>query len=246
MAKTHEALLKAEKDHKMNYLQPVRRSDTALAPLSHIKDLAQTSPEWCKELMTRLQTQFIDSKIKTLLFTGTSQGSGASKISADFASSLAVAFQHKVLLIDANLRTPGIHKFFKNHNATGLFDIFLDRRPRIEKNISSNLYIVTCNKNITQEIDSFFGSERFDEFIGQISESFDYVILDGPPVTSFSESLSIGAKVSGVILIIEAGKTRQSVAVKAKNEIEGAGGNFLGVVLNKRKYYIPQWVYKLL
>jgi non-specific protein-tyrosine kinase len=246
MAKTHEALVKAEKEHKMSYLQPVRKPDSALAPLSHIKDLAQTSPEWCKELMTRLQTQFIDSKIKSLLFTGTVQKSGASKTSADFASSMAIAFQHKVLLIDANLRTPGIHKFFKNDNAIGLFDIFLNRQPRIEKNSSSNLYVVTCNKNITREIDSFFGSDRFKEFIDKVSESFDFVILDGPPVTSCSESLAIGAKVDGVILILEAGKTRRSVAVKAKKEIENAGGNFLGVVLNKRKYYIPQWVYKWL
>jgi capsular exopolysaccharide synthesis family protein len=246
MAKTHEALLKAEKENKMNYLQPVRKPDSALAPLSYIKDLAQTSPEWCKELMTRLQTRFIDSKLKSLLFTGTAHGSGTSKTSADFASSLAITFQHKVLLIDANLRTPGIHKIFKNDNTTGLFDIFLNRQPRIEKNISSNLYVVSCNKSITREIDSFFGSNRFDEFIDKISESFDFVILDGPPVTSCSESLAIGAKVDGVILILEAGKTRKSVAVKAKNEIEGAGGNFLGVVLSKRKYYIPQWVYKWL
>jgi capsular exopolysaccharide synthesis family protein len=245
MAKTHDALLRAEKEHKMNYLQPVRKSDDSLTPITQKEDFAKTSPEWCKELKTRLQTQFIDSKIKSLLFTGTAKGSGASSTSAGFASSLANAYQQKVLLIDVNLRTPGIHKFFKDNNSP-LFDLFLNRRPKINKNFSSNLYVVTCNKNMTQEIDSFFGSNRFQEFIDKMKGSFDFVILDGPPVTSCPESLVIGSKVDGVILILEAGKTRKSVAIKAKKEIEGAGGNFLGVVLNKRKYFIPQWIYKWL
>jgi Mrp family chromosome partitioning ATPase len=77
-------------------------------------------------------------------------------------------------------------------------------------------------------------------------ESFDYLILDAPPVTIFSETQVISSKVDGVILILESGKTRRQVAQKAKKEIEAAGGNFLGVVLNKRKFYIPKWLYKRL
>jgi Mrp family chromosome partitioning ATPase len=58
--------------------------------------------------------------------------------------------------------------------------------------------------------------------------------------------LVIGAKVDGVILTLESGKARRSVALKAKKEIEESGGKFLGVVLNKREYYIPKWIYKRL
>jgi Mrp family chromosome partitioning ATPase len=99
---------------------------------------------------------------------------------------------------------------------------------------------------LTDEVDGFFGSNRFVEFLSKMRRNFDYVILDGPPVISCSESLIIGAKVDGVILILVSGKTRRSVALKAKKEIEGSGGNFLGLVLNKRKYYIPKWIYRRL
>ncbi|UCG07847.1 MAG: CpsD/CapB family tyrosine-protein kinase, partial [Desulfobacterales bacterium] len=187
-----------------------------------------------------------ESKIKTVLFTSTAHGSGCSTAAAGFATSLANTFQSKVLLVDVNLRTPGIHKFFQTENTPGLFDIFLNRSARIEKNIKGNLYVVTCNKLLTDEIDGFFGSERFVEFLSKMRRNFDYVILDGPPVTSCPESLIIGARVDGVILMLVSGKTRRSVALKAKREIEGSGGNFLGLVLNKRKFYIPKWIYRRL
>lgn len=246
MAKTHEAILKAEKEHKMNYLQPVRESDTALAPLSLKKDLGESSPEWCKELKTRLLTNYHDANIKTILFTGTKHASGCSNTATGFAISLANTFQHRMLLVDMNLRTPGIHKFFENHNTQGLFDLFLKQQPRIDHNAERNLYVVTCNRDLTDQIDGFFSSERLEEFLKKMRKNFDYVILDGPPVTLSPESRVIGAKVDGVILTLESGNTRKQVALRAKQEIEDAGGQLLGVVLNKRRYYIPKWIYKWL
>ena len=139
-----------------------------------------------------------------------------------------------------------VHKFFQTDDTPGLFDIFLSRSTRIEKNIQGNLYVVSCNKNLTDDVDGFFGSDRFVAFLSKMRRNFDYVILDGPPVISSPESLVIGAKVDGIILILVSGKTRRSVALKAKKEIERSGGNFLGMVLNKRKYHIPKWIYKRL
>jgi Mrp family chromosome partitioning ATPase len=56
----------------------------------------------------------------------------------------------------------------------------------------------------------------------------------------------ICAKVDGVIMVVESGKTREQVAVRAKKELEEAGGKVLGVVLNKRKFHIPEWIYRRL
>jgi Mrp family chromosome partitioning ATPase len=56
----------------------------------------------------------------------------------------------------------------------------------------------------------------------------------------------MGKKADGVMLIIESGKTRKQVALKAKQELENAGAKVLGVILNRRKQYIPGWIYKRL
>jgi Mrp family chromosome partitioning ATPase len=56
----------------------------------------------------------------------------------------------------------------------------------------------------------------------------------------------ICGKVDGVVMVIESGKTRKQVALRAKKDIVEAGGKVLGVVLNKRRYHIPKWIYRRL
>ena len=77
-------------------------------------------------------------------------------------------------------------------------------------------------------------------------EKFDYIILDSPPITRYAESRVIATKVDGVILVLESGKTRSQVAIKAKQELEETGANVIGAILNRRKHYIPEWIYKRL
>jgi MinD-like ATPase involved in chromosome partitioning or flagellar assembly len=81
---------------------------------------------------------------------------------------------------------------------------------------------------------------------GLISFSANYVIIDSAPVTRFQDSQSICSKVDGVIVVLSQGKTRRQVAIRIKKELEDAGARILGVVLNRRKYHIPDWIYRRL
>jgi Mrp family chromosome partitioning ATPase len=72
------------------------------------------------------------------------------------------------------------------------------------------------------------------------------VLLDAAPIGNYPDPQIICPKVDGVIMVITAGKTRRQVAQRVKKEIEDAGGRILGVVINRRKYYIPAWIYKRL
>jgi Mrp family chromosome partitioning ATPase len=91
-----------------------------------------------------------------------------------------------------------------------------------------------------------FESGEFDQFLKTVRKRFDYVILDAPPVPVFSEFRVLCSKVDGIVLVVKSDETRRQVALRAKKEIEAAQGNLIGVVLNKRKYYIPKWIYKRL
>ena len=115
----------------------------------------------------------------------------------------------------------------------------------IKKVEPGNLSVITAGSKLTGAV-SLFESERFNKFLTAVRAVYDYIILDGPPVPSFSEARVICSKVDGVVLVVEAGKTREQVAVRAKKELEEAGGKVLGMVLNRRKYYIPEWIYKRL
>jgi Mrp family chromosome partitioning ATPase len=79
-----------------------------------------------------------------------------------------------------------------------------------------------------------------------LKKRFEFIIVDSPPVTRFPDGPAIVSQVDGVILIVEAEKTPWRVALAVKEKIIKHGGNILGIVFNKRKYYIPQFIYKYL
>jgi Mrp family chromosome partitioning ATPase len=75
---------------------------------------------------------------------------------------------------------------------------------------------------------------------------FDLVLVDAPPLSDSSIGLSIAKHVDGVVLVVEAEKTRWPELVSAKNDLAGAGGNLIGVVFNKRRNHIPAWLARFL
>jgi Mrp family chromosome partitioning ATPase len=89
-----------------------------------------------------------------------------------------------------------------------------------------------------------FQSVAFDQFLQTVRERFQYVIVDAPPIQGHPETLVLSRKADGVVLVIEAERTRKQTALWAKQQIHDVGGRLLGVVLNKRNQYIPNWLYK--
>lgn len=208
----------------------------------------RSAAEWYEDVKTNLLTRHTNGSVKTILFTATAHGDGCSTTAINLARSLAKDGQFKVLLVDANLRTPGLHKVFDINQALSLSDL-LEGNNRAARQIKrvgpANLYVLPCNGNRSLPT-SLLESKRFGQILKIMGEKFDYVIVDGPPVLSFPESRVLGAKADGVVLVIASGKTRRQVALRAKKQLEEAGGKVLGVVLNKRKFFIPEWVYSRL
>jgi len=248
MGRTHEALERAEKQ----YLEiakttpgPIARPYKAPTPTA-VSD--QNGREYYHSLKANLVTLYNDQTIRTILFCGTAHGDGATTTAFNFAATLAGDRQSMVLVIDANLRTPRLHDVCQIDHTPGLSDHFKNTRepvfPVVWKELP-NLYVMPCGSNHSSPL-SLFNGDRFAEFLKAMREKFDWVILDGPPLPRFSESRVVCAKVDGVVLVAKSGHTRREVALRAKKEIEDAGGRILGVVLNKRKFYIPDWIYRRL
>jgi len=202
--------------------------------------------ECYQNLRANLQTRYPDRPIKTIVFCSTAHGDGATNTATRFAFNLAKDRELKVLLVDANLRTPYLHELFQIGHAPGLSDFIgggSKQGPPIFKARGTSLYLLPCGTNHAGPI-HLFETKRFDRFLQKVRDKFDYVILDAPPVPSFSEARVICPKVDGVVLVVNAGKTRRQVALRAKKELEEAGGKILGVVLNKRKLRVPAWIYR--
>ena len=124
MGKTHEALLRAEKEYQKKLPEINGNTQKSLVVASSKADITFVSPEWYQELRTRIQTQYPNGSIKTIMFTSTSHGSGSTRTAIGFATCLAKDYQRKVLLIDANLRTPDLHNYFSDETNPGLHGLF--------------------------------------------------------------------------------------------------------------------------
>jgi capsular exopolysaccharide synthesis family protein len=231
------------------FFQPVPYSEKALQPYVQNFNLPRLAAEWCQELRSRLLLLSNEKIIKTIVFTGACPGCGNTTSVAWFALYLASILKKKVLLLDLNLRSPGLHRFFNHPGVRGLRDaIDREKTPPLEflNTLQGNLCLVTCNDHGDNETPAILHSEEFNAFLSKCREEYDYVLIDSAPVVTNAETRLISSFVDGVVLLVESERSRSEVVRRAKTEIERSGASFLGAILNRRKFHIPGWLYKRL
>ncbi len=153
-----------------------------------------------------------------------------------------------ILLVDANLHAPSIHRYFGQHAEDGLAEIIADQRDwnELAKPVrDSNLKIITAGNVKTNPV-ALLGSPRFYSLVEEWKHEFRYVIFNSPAVLHHVDALSLAAAVDGVVLVVRAGQTRWDSAQKAKQKLATAHAHLLGVALNRRKMDIPDGLYKRL
>jgi protein-tyrosine kinase len=249
MGKTFEALMKAEKEGQKRLLEMVEVETNPLSNLNKpVKwsNLSQAMEEYLKMKHNILRLD-LGKKIKTLLFLSPAEGEGNSNVLKNFGITLASEGE-RVLIVDANLRNPVFHKVFDLEKENGLTELLLEQKTLMEviKPTSlDNLFVVTCGSDCPSP--SFaFESKSLDFHIGKMKGQADWVLFDSPPVNLFNDAIILASRVDGVVMVIQAEKTRWEVAQRAKQRIENSNRNIIGVVLNKRRRYIPGWLYKRL
>ncbi|MCK4789617.1 MAG: polysaccharide biosynthesis tyrosine autokinase, partial [Desulfobacteraceae bacterium] len=186
--------------------------------------------------------------VKTIMVVSSVSKEGCSTVASNFAMTLAKNSSLNVLLIDGNFRHPTLHVAFRVENKTGLSDLVLgnaDISEAIKKTNLPNLSMITSGDFRENPIE-VLESSNLKGLIVKLKDQFDYLILDSAPVNTYSDSCILASQVDGVILVIHAGKTRWEVAQNAKRQLEMTHATILGVVLNRKKYVIPTFLYKRL
>ncbi|HNY90977.1 MAG TPA: CpsD/CapB family tyrosine-protein kinase [bacterium] len=153
-----------------------------------------------------------------------------------------------VLLVDANLYNPALHRFFGIEQDEGLAEIIEEKRDwrKLTRCLSQgDLHIITAGAAKGKPAD-IVGSEELRELVKSWREEFRYVIIDAPAVLNYVDALSLSALSDGVILVVRAGQTRWEVAQNAKRKLSVAQANLLGVALNRQKITIPDGFYNRL
>ena len=249
MAKTFEALMKAEKEHQ---IRPEEAKVFDIRPQAQISipKNYKLSPQVAEEYH-RMKHLILnanpDRKIKTVLFSSSREGEGTSTVTRDFAITLA-STGDTVLLVDANVRNPVLHDLFNLEKRTGLTELLTGGNSltdAIKKTEIPNLSVITSGVP-PSNASSIFQSKLLDSLLEQMKQQADWVLFDAPPIHSYNDASTLAGKMDGVIMVLQAESTRWEVAQSARERIESEKVKILGAVLNRRKMYIPQWAYRML
>ncbi|RXT03684.1 CpsD/CapB family tyrosine-protein kinase [Ammoniphilus sp. CFH 90114] len=189
-----------------------------------------------KTLRTNIQFAGIDRELKTIMVTSTGPSEGKSTTVANLAVVMAQS-EKRTLLIDADLRKPTVHHTFDLANRQGL-TTYLAGQDRLEDVIQAteapNLDVMSSGP-IPPNPAEMLNSKVMTRLLEELSVQYDQILIDTPPLIAVADAQILASKVDGVILVVNSGMTNREIAVKAKQQLENAKANILGVVLNNKQ-----------
>ncbi len=185
-----------------------------------------------------------DRKSKIIQFIGAKVGEGTSTVVREFARVSADMVGDAVLLLDADRHNPCQDRFFDIRDKFGWLDALRSEEEGKEAfhRVGESRLFVSPGCNSAVSTPEIFNS-KFDEICQSLRGGFDMILIDSAPMAVSPDGLAIASKVDGIVLVVEAEKTRWQAVKTVRDSILRVGGNILGVVLNKRRYYIPQTIY---
>jgi len=190
-----------------------------------------------RSMRTNLEFSEIDSPVKTILVTSALQREGKTTVAANLAIAFARAGRSTVL-IDGDLRVPGVHLLFAVHQSPGLTNLLRDsgRLADVSQTTEdANLRIITSGTSPPNPAE-LVASGRMELVLRRISAGADIVIIDSPPINAVTDAAVLASKVDGVVLVIDAGNTPQGSARRATEAIALTGARVLGVAVNRDKH----------
>ena len=189
-----------------------------------------------RSLRTNLEFAAKEKALKTIIVTSGGPEEGKTTV----ASNLAAVLSHsgkKVILVDADLRRPRIHRYTGISNDKGLSDLIgteqeLDFNDYVQKLENTPRLSILPSGGLPSNPTDLLGSEKMKDFLSTVSDSYDYVVIDCPPMLVADPQVLLGLA-DGVLLVLVPGKTRKEVVRAIKEQVEHTGVRLLGVVFNR-------------
>ena len=218
-------------------LSQAKQHSIADAPerdLAVFRDPTSIAAEACRSIRTNLM--FISAQKDFQVFSVTSPGpqDGKTTVAINLATTMAQA-GGRILLVDADMRKPRIHKSFSLKGDRGLSTVMtgdVQVSEAISKSEIPNLDVLPCGPMPPNPAE-LLHTERFRQILAQCRANYDRVIIDSPPIAPVTDPAIIGSVTDGVVLVLRAGHTTRDAAKFARRQLGDAGARILGLVINQ-------------
>jgi capsular exopolysaccharide synthesis family protein len=251
MSKMFDSLKWAEGERRKAGTQVEEPTHAPAAPASgdpRVIEAAGLPKEFIDELgalRNSLESVFTRTK-RSILFASAASGEGTTTIATNFAWFLSMQGMGRVLLCEMNARRPAFTRLFAINGDVGISDYFstrCDLMSLVQNPQGGGMGVVHAGKSgpagIQLNVKQVMG-----RLVNEAFQYYDTVIIDAPPIISCSETAAMTPFVDGVVVVVHAEKTKREVVQRSMESIANFQGTVLGVVLNRKKYYIPEFLYR--
>lgn len=220
--------------HRRNKEKPLLKGDEKITP--YVLSF-QTLAEQFYLIMR-------DKSIKSFLFTSAERDEGTTTVVTNLATVFSVTGKHKVLIIDANIRNPGIHDAFGVINNLGLSGVIEGKVSFDEslKRLNDNLFLLRAGKSDLNPL-TMLESHMIKEVFRMAKEKFEIVLVDCAQLRDFKDSVVLSPLVDATAIVVNEGATRRQVVQHALIPLTQAKTNVIGAILNNRSFVIPKAIY---
>jgi len=198
-----------------------------------------------RQLRTNIEFSSISGDIKVLVISSADSAEAKTETAVNLAKVMA-ARKKRVLLIDADLRIPDVHKLFDLSKRTGLTNALLElgsdefdlnkyiQLVKVPQGINP-LSVITSGPSVPNPLE-VLSSKRFADLLTMLKEHYDFIILDSAPVMPVADTLAIARVADGLLFCIASEQTQRERAKQAIVALQRTGANVIGVVLTMMKH----------
>jgi len=189
-----------------------------------------------------------EAPIRSVLICSADPGEGSTTVALGLALAAAGKQNGSILLIDGNFHHPCICQALKLTDLYGLGELIAGRveapKAVIQRGASgfSAMGPGIMHHNHLMDLEP----PKFKNLLTRLAEDYALVIVDGPPLNMYPESVLYGSQVDQIILVVYSGVTRAPVLSKALAKLTASGCKKVDILLNRRIFPIPNWIYKKL
>lgn len=192
-----------------------------------------TAAESCRVLRTNLLFCSPDKPLRSLVVTSSNPVEGKTMTIINLGVVMAQA-GHRTLIVDSDMRRPRVHKVLKVGNDAGLSNLIVGER-QLDQVVRStelpNLMVLPCGP-IPPNPAELLQTERFVALVRMLTENFDRVLFDSPPLLAVTDAAIMSRVVDGTLLIARAGRTARDAFARAKRHVDAVNAHVVGAVLN--------------
>jgi capsular exopolysaccharide synthesis family protein len=186
-------------------------------------------------LVAKLRAVTSDAE-RIILLTGVAAGDGVSRAAAQLAVALAQTEQTSVLLVDANLRAPVLHRLFDVPPAPGLSEL-LQGQARLEdvryQTTTASLVVLPAGALAVDPL-SLFASSDLATLTTGFRREHRFVLIDAAPILRFADAALLARRTDGIVVVLAAGRRRRADVERLRQELEGLATRTIGVILSHR------------